>query len=134
MYGVVHHRYSVNVYGRGILVMGTFEQLNDFIYLDGKIVFTLNALRNHVSMQVDYPTDLEFYPNGIHKDYYGQFDDFCIDKWLDDEVNFQSACKGIFDGQSHVFVSKNTEQETRKDLYPFAKGGVYNVKPATKSK
>ena len=110
--------------------MGTFEQLNDFIYIDGKIVFTLNALRDYVYGNEDYPQDIKFEPNGIHKDYWGKYQDFCIDKWLDDEDNFQSACKSVYDkmlAEGETFKSGNS-------IYPYAKQGIYSIQPATKSK
>lgn len=73
-----------------------FEQLNENILLNEKAVFTLKQLQNYVAFNIDYPKDIPFGPMGIHKAYFGRYDDFCIDQWLDDEDNFQSACTELF--------------------------------------
>lgn len=73
-----------------------FEQLNENILLNEKVVFTVKQLQDYVALNIDYPKDLPFEPMGIHKAYLGRFDDFCIDQWLDTEVNFQSACTELF--------------------------------------
>lgn len=74
-----------------------FEQLNENILLNNKVVFTLKDLQWYVNMFIDYPEDLEFHPDTIHSDYYGDKDRFCIDQWLDTEANFQSACKELLE-------------------------------------
>ena len=97
--------------------MKTFEQLNENILLNNNVVFTLSGLRNYVYGNEDYPQDLEFFPNGIHKYYWGKYQDFCIDQWLDEEINFQSACSKVYErmvSEGETFKSKNTEQETRR--------------------
>ena len=73
-----------------------FEQLNENILLNDKVVFTLKQLQDYVGLNVDYPKDIPFEPMGKDKAYFGRFDDFCIDQWLDEEVNFQSACIELF--------------------------------------
>jgi len=94
-----------------------FEQLNENILLNGKVIFTISGLRNWVYGNIDYPKDISFDPKGIHKEYWGNFEDFCIDKWLDEEPNFQNACSEAYKVCDHYqFQSANTEQETNRDL------------------
>lgn len=99
--------------------MRNFEQLNDFILLDNNIVFTLSGLRNWVYGNIEYPKDLDFQPNGIHKDYWGKYEDFCIDQWLDVEDNFQSACNKVYErtvSEGETFKSNNTYSQTQSIL------------------
>lgn len=93
-----------------------FEQLNENILLDNKVVFTLKSLRDYVDKNEYYPNDLAFDPMGSNSDYWGRFNDYCIDKWLDDEDNFQSACKNVYNKLDGGFQSANRIQETRKVL------------------
>lgn len=73
-----------------------FEELNKNILLNEKIVFTLENLRDYVYKNINYPKDIDFFPNGIHRAYLGRYYDLCINAWLDDEDNFQFAAMQLF--------------------------------------